>query len=145
MSLRIFFRIVALLVLGTVAALNQAQAQRPNLDDFLLKWDTDHDGTLSVEEIKKAADARFEALDRKHEGYLTRSQLAGMVSFQQFRKADSNHGGKLDKAEFLSLVEKLFLETDRDRDGTLDRKELGSSAGKALLRLLSMVRQGPVI
>jgi len=136
---------VALLVLGTVAALNQAQAQRPNLDDFLLKWDTDHDGTLSVEEIKKAADARFEALDRKHEGYLTRSQLAGMVSFQQFRKADSNHGGKLDKAEFLSLVEKLFLEAARDRDGTLERKELGSSAGKALLRMMSMVRQGPVI
>ena len=136
---------MALLAICTVAALNQAQAQRPSLDDFLLKWDTDHDGTLSAEEIKKAADARFEALDRKHEGYLTRSQLAGIVSFQQFRKADSNHGGKLDKPEFLSLVEKLFQETDRDHDGTLDRKELGSSAGKALLRMLSMVRQGPVI
>ena len=145
MSLRIFFRIVALLVLGTVAALNQAQAQRPNLDDFLLKWDTDHDGTLSVEEIKKAADARFEALDRKHEGYLTRSQLAGMVSFQQFRKADSDHGGKLDQAKFLSLVEKLFQNADMDHDGKLDQRELGSPMGKALLRLLSFVRQGPVI
>jgi len=145
MSVRMLFRIVALVVIGTLAALAEAQAEKPNLDAFLLKWDTDHDGTLTVEEIKKAADKRFEELDRKHGGYLTRSQLAGIVSFQQFRKADSAHGGKLDKAKFLSLVEKLFQNADMDHDGKLDQRELGSPMGKALLRLLSFVRQGPVI
>jgi Ca2+-binding EF-hand superfamily protein len=144
MLLRTIFRTVVLVIIGTFSALSQAQAQRPNIDAFLLKWDADHDGTLSLEEIRKAASARFGALDRKHKGHLTRSQLAGIVSFQQFRKADKDHYGTLDKAEFLSLVEKQFRQADRDHDGTLDKKELGSSAGKALLRLFSVVRQGPL-
>jgi Ca2+-binding EF-hand superfamily protein len=138
------FRIVVLVVIGAISALGQAQAQRPNIDAFLQEWDADHDGTLTLDEIKKAASARFEALDRNHKGTLTRTQLAGMVSFQQFRQADKDKDGTLDKAEFMSLVEKLFQAADKDQDGTLDKKELGSTAGRTLLRLFA-VRQGPVM
>jgi Ca2+-binding EF-hand superfamily protein len=137
-------RIAALIVIGTISALGQAHAQRPNVDAFLQEWDADHDGTLSLEEIKTAADARFEMLDRNHKGTLTRAQLAGMVTFQQFRQADPDKDGKLDKAEFLALVEKLFRFADKDHDGSLDKKELGSSAGRALMGLFA-VRQGPVM
>ena len=143
MSLRAVF-ITAVVIIGTLEAVGQAQAQRPKPDAFLQKWDTDHDHTLSLDEIKKAANVRFGTLDPKHKGRLTRSQLAGIVVFQQFRKADKDHDGTLDRAEFLFLVERLFRVADKDHDGTLDRKELGSSAGKALLRLFSVVRQGPV-
>jgi Ca2+-binding EF-hand superfamily protein len=138
------FRIVVLVVIGAISALGQAQAQRPNIDAFLQEWDADHDGTLTLDEIKKAASARFEALDRNHKGTLTRTQLAGMVSFQQFRKTDKDKDGTLDKTEFMSLVEKLFQAADKDHDGTLDKKELGSSAGRTLLGLFA-VRQGPVM
>src|SRR6266849_5055365 len=120
MRLPSLIRLVVFIVIGAVPVAGQVQAQRPNIDAFLQQWDTDHDGTLSLDEIKEAAVARFEELDRNHKGTLTRSQLAGIVSYQQFRQ------------------------TDKDNDGTLDKKELGSSAGKALLRLFA-VRQGPLM
>ncbi len=133
-----------LMVVGAISASDQVQAQRSKIDAFLQRWDADHDGTLGLDEIKKAASARFEELDRKHRGTLTRNQLAGMVSFQQFRRADSHKSGTVDESEFLSLAEKLFQDADKDHDGTLDGKELGRSAGRALLGLFA-IRQGPVI
>jgi Ca2+-binding EF-hand superfamily protein len=137
-------RLVLLVVIGTVPVAGQVQAQRLNIDAFLQQWDTDHDGTLSVDEIKKAAIARFEELDRNHKGRLSRSQLAGGLTFQQFRKADKDKDGTLDQDEFLSVIEELFQAADKDHDGTLDKKELGSSNGRALLRLFA-IRQGPIM
>jgi len=120
------------------------QAQRLNIDAFLQQRDTDHDGTLSVDEIKKAAIARFEELDRNHKGRLSRNQLTGVLTFQQFRQADKDKDGTLDKDEFLSVVEELFQAADKDHDGTLDKTELGSSTGRTLLKLFA-VRQGPIM
>ena len=97
-----------------------------------------------LEEVRKAATARFEALDRRHKGILTRTQLAGVLTFQQFREANADKQGALDLNEFLSVVEKLFRAADKDNDGTLDKKELESSAGKALLKLFA-VKQGPLL
>jgi len=122
----------------------QVQAQRLNIDAFLQQRDTDHDGTLSVDEIKKAAIARFEELDRNHKGRLSRNQLTGVLTFQQFRQADKDKDGTLDKDEFLSVVEELFQAADKDHDGTLDKTELGSSTGRTLLKLFA-VRQGPIM
>ena len=136
--------LVVFIVVGAVPLTGQVQAQRLNIDAFLQQWDTDHDGTLSVDEIKKAAIARFEELDRNHKGRLSRSQLAGSLSFQQFRKADKDRDGTLDQDEFLSVFEELFQAADKDHDGTLDKKELGSSAGRTLLKLFA-ARQGPLM
>src|SRR5205823_5826579 len=104
---------------------------------------TDHDGTLSLEEIKKAATVQFQVLDRKQKGYLTRAQLAGKLTYQQFRQANTD-GRTMDLNEFLSIVEKLFRAADKDKNDTLDKEELKTSAGRALLQLFS-IRQGPVI
>jgi Ca2+-binding EF-hand superfamily protein len=144
MRLPSLIRLVVFIVVGAVPLAGQVQAQRLNIDAFLQQWDTDHDGTLSVDEIKKAAIARFEELDRKHKGRLSRSQLAGALAFQQFRKADKNKDGTLDQDEFLSVFEGLFQAADKDHDGTLDKKELGSSNGRALLKLFA-VRPGPIM
>jgi Ca2+-binding EF-hand superfamily protein len=144
MRFRVISRIGFLFIIGIFAALGQAQAQRPNVDAFLEQWDTDHDGTLSLDESKKAAVARFGELDRNHKDSLTRSQLAGIVSYRQFRQSDINKDGRLDKTEFLSLVEKLFQEADKDHDGTLDKQELRSPAGRALLGLFA-ARRGAVL
>jgi Ca2+-binding EF-hand superfamily protein len=137
-------RLVLLIAIGTVPVAGQVQAQRLNIDAFLQQWDTDHDGTLSVDEIKKAAIARFDELDRNHKGRLSRNQLAGVLTFQQFRQADKDKDGTLDKDEFQSAVEKLFQTADKDHDGTLDKTELGSPPVRALLRLFA-VRQGPIM
>jgi len=142
--LRFCFGILAFGTISAIAISTQAQAERFNVEAFIQQWDADHDDTLSLEEVKKAATARFEALDRKHKGILTRTQLAGVLTFQQFREANTDKQGTLDLNEFLSVVEKLFRAADKDNDGTLDKKELESPAGKALLRLFA-VKQGPLI
>ena|SRR5207248_1971738 len=131
------------LLLGVFAGVSEVQTQRPNINAFLERYDTDHDGTLSLEEIKKAAVERFKALGRKHKGYLSRSQLGGILTFQQFRKADKVKQRTIDEKEFLAVVEALFQRADVDHDGSLDNKELGTASGKALHRLFA-IRQGPV-
>ena len=136
--------ILITLLLSAVGGVGQVQAQRPTADAFLKQWDTDKSGTLSLFEIKKAALARFQDLDRNHRGRLNRNQLRGVLIFQQFRKADQDKDGTLDKDEFLAVVEQLFKKADADHDGTLDKKELGTAAGRALLRLFA-IRQGPIM
>jgi hypothetical protein len=100
MRLPSLIRLIVFIVIGAVPLAGQVQAQRPNIDVFLQQWDTDHDGLLSVDEIKKAAIARFERLDRKQKGRLSRSQLAGALTFQQFRKADKTRTAPLPKTSF---------------------------------------------
>jgi hypothetical protein len=73
--------------------------------------DTDHDGTVDLEEAKAAASAVFD-------------------------KLDGDHDGTLDKNEYLAVVEKSFNAANRDNDGTLDAKEFNTKAGRTLLRLL---------
>jgi len=141
--LRVFY-VAILIVVAMFSSLGQTQAQKPSADAFLQKWDTDHDGTLSHAEVNKAASARFDTLDRKHKHVLTRNQLAGMLTFQQFRKADKDKDGTVDKVEFLAVVDTLFRAADKDHDGTLDRKELNSSAGRALRRLFG-ARHAPIL
>jgi hypothetical protein len=113
-------------------------------DKFLHKWDADHDGTLSLDEVKKAASARFNELDHNHRGTLNRWKTGATVTAWQFRRADVDKDGTLDKHEYLALVEKLFRAADRDHDGTLDRKELHRRSGTFLLRLFGP-KQGPLL
>jgi Ca2+-binding EF-hand superfamily protein len=121
----------------------EVQAQQSNMNSFLQRWDTDHDGTLSIEEIREAATAQFEKLDRRHRGKLSRDQLAGIVTFRQFRAADRDRKGTLDKSEFLALAESLFQRVDKNHNGTVDKGELGSAPGRALTRLFG-TRKAPI-
>ena len=143
MTSRLLWAVLFLLALGPFAGVEEVQAEQPKINAFLQRWDTDHDGTLSVEEVREAATAQFEKLDRRHRGKLSRNQLAGIVTFQQFRAADKDHKGTLDKFEFLALVELLFERADKNHNGTLDKRELGSGAGRALMRLFG-TRKAPI-
>ena len=98
--------------------------------------DTDNDGTVDLEEAKKAASAAFDKLDRDHDGTLDRRELRGRLNAKDFAAADPDNDGTLDKNEFLALVEKRFKAADPDNDGTIDAKELKSAAGRSLAPLL---------
>src|ERR1700726_4729939 len=98
--------------------------------------DTDNDGTIDLEEAKKAASTLFDKLDRDHDGTLDRRELGGRLSATEFASADPDKDGTLSKDEYLKVVESRFKAADPDNDGTLDEKELRSRAGRALLRLL---------
>jgi hypothetical protein len=78
----------------------------------LQQLDSDHDGTVDLEEAKAAAAAAFDRLDSDHDGTLDRRELRGRLNAAQFAAADP------------------------DNDGTLDAKELRSPAGRDLLRLV---------
>jgi Ca2+-binding EF-hand superfamily protein len=135
--------IAALALLSLALVTPPTQAAGVNVDGFIRQWDADHDGTLSLDEIKKAASARFDALDRDHDGSLDRRELGATVSPQELRQADVDKDGTLDKNEYLTMIEKRFQAADKNRDGKLDKKELNSPAGRSLLRLFG-TRQGPL-
>jgi Ca2+-binding EF-hand superfamily protein len=98
--------------------------------------DIDKDGTVDLNEAKKAASTLFDKLDRDHDGTLDRRELGGRLSAAEFASADPDKDGTLSKDEYLKLVEGRFKAADSDNDGTLDEKELRSRAGRALLPLL---------
>ena len=97
--------------------------------------DPDNDGTVSLDEAKKAADALFDKLDRDHDGTLTKAELRGRLSAKEFAAADADKDGTLSKDEYAAVVERRFKAADADNDGTLTAKELRTRAGRALLRL----------
>jgi Ca2+-binding EF-hand superfamily protein len=99
-------------------------------------FDTDADGTLDLDEVKKAAAALFARLDRDHDGTLDKRELAGRLSARELAAADPDHDGTLSLDEYLAIVQQRFNAANRDSDGTLDARELDTPAGRALLRLL---------
>ena len=109
------------------------ETRRPST---IQKFDTDNDGTLDLNEVKKAGSAFFDKLDRDHDGTLDRRELRGRLSAKEFAAADPDKDGTLTKDEYLAVVEQRFKAADPDNDGTLDAKELSNPASRALLRLL---------
>jgi Ca2+-binding EF-hand superfamily protein len=115
-----------------------ATAPKPGTKSLVLtKIDTDNDGTVSLDEAKKAAAAKFDALDVDKDGALDAGELTGILGRGGVAKADSDKDGSLDKAEFLALVEKQFAAADHDQTGALDAKELSSPKGRALVAMLA--------
>jgi hypothetical protein len=99
--------------------------------------DRDRDGTIDLNEAKRAAKRVFRGLDRRRAGQLSRAQLGpGRLTVAQFSWADRDHDGTLTMDEYLALVEREFRAADRNRDGTVSRAEFHSRDGLPLRRLL---------
>lgn len=99
--------------------------------------DRDRDGTIDLDEAKRAAESLFAQLDRRQTGKLSRAELGrGRLTVAQFSWADRDHDGTLTKDEYLALVEREFRAADTDRDGTVSRAEFKARAGLPLRRLL---------
>ena len=125
--------IFAALIVAFYPILPALSASDPGL---LAALDTDHDGTVSLDEAKKAAEVMFDKLDRDHDGTLTRRELRGRLSAKEFAAEDTDKDGTISKDEYLAIVEQRFKAADTDNDGTLTRQELRSKAGRQLLLLL---------
>ena len=100
-------------------------------------FDTDNDGTIDIDEAKKAASALFDKLDADKDGTLDVKELKGRLTQKEFTAADPDNDGTLTKDEFLAVVEKRFKAADPDNDGTVSAAELKTAAGRSLSRLLS--------
>ena len=123
------------LVIGTTFVVGPAFAA-PKRSRAMRLLDPDNDGTVDLDEAKKAASDLFDKLDRDRDGTLDKRELKGRLSAAEFAAADPDKDGTLSLDEYLKVVEQRFKAADPDNDGTLDEKELGSRAGRALLRLL---------
>ncbi len=97
-----------------------------------MKADTDKDGTVSLEEAKAAALARFEKLDTDHEGTIDQKEALDLP----IRKLDTDHDRTLDKDEFAAAVATAFKAADKNGDGTVDAAEFRSKAGRRLSKLI---------
>jgi Ca2+-binding EF-hand superfamily protein len=104
--------------------------------DLVTKYDTDKDQTLSLDEVKTAASAHFDKLNKDGDTTLETKEVQGVIGPKAFKAADTDHDGSLSKDEYLALVQNLFQKADSDHDGTLAGAELHSKSGQALKRLI---------
>jgi hypothetical protein len=96
----------------------------------------DNDGTLDLDEVKKAAGAVFDRLNKDNDGTLDAKELRRRLKAKEIAASDPDKDGTIDKNEYLAVVEARFKLVNRDADTTIDCKELASKPGKALMRLL---------
>jgi Ca2+-binding EF-hand superfamily protein len=133
LSRRNVFTVAAAALVGVAAPAFAASKTGP-----VVSFDTDNDGTVDLDEAKKAASALFDKLDTDKDGTLDFKELHGRLTRLEFGAADPDNDGTLTKDEYLAVVEKRFSAADRDNDGTLSAAELKTGAGRSLSKLLSL-------
>lgn len=127
---------LGLLTAGYIGAASSALAGggRPASFEAI---DRDRNGTINLDEAKRAAALLFDQLDRHRAGKLSRAQLGrGRMTLAEFSWADRDHNGTLTKDEYLALVERQFRAADLDGDGAVSRAEFKARSGLPLRRLL---------
>jgi hypothetical protein len=82
------------------------EARRPST---IQKFDTDNDGTLDLNEVKKAAGALFDKLDGDHDGTLDRRELGGRLSAKEFAAASRG----MDRMGSLNAISRAPIRTGR--------------------------------
>ena len=122
-------------IFGVAWALSQTFATSRTGGSLQL-LDSDHDGTVDLNEAKTAATALFDRLDRDHNGTLDARELKRRLSAKELAAEDRDHDGTLTKDEYLAAVEERFKAANLGSDDTLDAKELNSRSGRALQRLV---------
>jgi Ca2+-binding EF-hand superfamily protein len=134
-------RVISALLIGcaliTAQSVLQVARADPPSGDVIAQYDTDKDQTLSLDEVKAAASAHFDKLNKDGDSTLETNEVKGVLGPKAFAAADADHDGTISKSEYLALVEKLFKRADVNHDGTLNATELHSKAGRALKRLIN--------
>ena len=104
---------------------------------LLLKYDSNHDGTLTREELVAGLKAEFAALDTKHTGCLTPDQVdeinqARIAADQSTATPiqDWNQDGCVDFREYSAAAYSLFDQIDRNGDGKITPQEFNPRAAR---------------
>ena len=145
-----YFRNIAL-VLGIAAALAACATQpkhhrwspngTPRNEDWhspagaIMKYDANHDGTLTRAELETGLKADFDAFDIKHTGCLTPDQVTAInearVTTDQAAASpliDWKQNGCVDFGEFAATARSLFEQLDKNGDGQLTPDEINPKA-----------------
>jgi EF hand len=104
---------------------------------MLTRYDANHDGTLTRDELIKGLKAEFAAHDTSHKGCLDPEQAGAInqarVDADQSTATpvvDWNQDGCIDYTEFSAAPYSLFDQLDGDHDGKLTPKELQPAGAK---------------
>ena len=99
--------------------------------EILLRYDANHDGTVTRAEMEAGLRADFAAADTNHDGHLDEDETRAVNQKRWSENAstasplvDWNHDGVVDFDEFAATARSLFDEMDKDGDGKLTPKEL---------------------
>lgn len=101
---------------------------------LVARADANHDGMISRDEFLAARAARFDRMDRNHDGYLTDADARGLPGRAarmfplMLRMADSDNDGRISREEFNAMPARGFDRMDSNGDGMLDRDELAHAA-----------------
>lgn len=100
------------------------------IDRLFAKYDPQHTGVITVDAFLKDADARFDKIDTKHQGFIDKDELAAYVGTARaavadriMKRLDSNNDGKISKEEFEKPLRKRFALLDLNDDGKVTREE----------------------
>lgn len=100
----------ALLALLPACAWSQVRAS----SDYLARMDRDGDGRVSLLEYQDWLSYAFDAMDRDHDGVLSRAELPG------------GRGEPLARDQHRARLANAFQRQDRNGDGVLDLRELAA-------------------
>src|SRR5215472_5629384 len=121
-----------LLLLGLpVLAAQRIPAGLPPSAALLLRYDANHDGTITREEMEAGLKADFDAADTDHDGCLSPAEVRAenerrlkQDGAQASPIVDWNLDGCVDRREFGNTVRSYFELADRTKDGKVSQLEL---------------------
>ena len=102
----------------------------------LLKYDTNHDGKVTLAELEAGLHAEFNAADKDHTGCLDAAEVRELnakrwaTNHSATPLIDWEHVGCLTFEEFAAEPLSLFEELDKNGDGVLTAKELRGRPNK---------------
>ena len=142
MKLRLPILLAACCVLSACASHHRRQIpenERPKewhpSRDLLIKYDANHDNTLTKAEMESGLKAEFAVADVDRDGCLKADEVRTInekrideLGSTATPLIDWNQDGCVDFNEFAGPVRSLFTAMDRDEDGKLDPKELNPRA-----------------
>ena len=103
--------------------------------DKMSNLDTDKDGSVTMDEAHASASKKFDKLDPKHTGKVSKARIPAITrAMDEMKVTDKNL--EIDKTQYMAGVDAAFKEADKDNEGKLTPDELKSPAGKKFLNMV---------